>query len=142
MVCTFRKVSRNIVGNDEVCGLENLFQKSKEIVQAAREMTGTVANLTIVITNFQIGRYLVEEEQKGESIAKYGKRILDELSIFLTNEFGKGFSRTNVASMRKFYLVYKDRGEQFLYLNNENKLPLIPIVQTASAQSYDGKIPF
>ena len=61
MVCTFRKVSRNIVGNDEVCGLENLFQKSKEIVQAAREMTGTVANLTIVITNFQIGRYLVEE---------------------------------------------------------------------------------
>ena len=105
-------------------------------------MTGTVANLTIVITNFQIGRYLVEEEQKGESRAKYGKRILDELSIFLTNEFGKGFSRTNVASMRKFYLVYKDRGEQFLYLNNENKLPLIPIVQTASAQSYDGKIPF
>lgn len=130
------------MGNDELGNLENLFQKSKEIVRAAREMTGTVANLITVISNFEIGRYLVEEEQKGESRAEYGKRILDELSIFLTNEFGKGFSRTNVASMRKFYLVYKDRGEQFLCLNNENKLPLFQIVQTSSAQSDDEKIPF
>lgn len=130
------------MGNDEAGNLENLFKKSKEVVQAAREMTGTVANFTTVISNFEIGRYLVEEEQKGESRAKYGKRILDELSIFLTDEFGKGFSRTNVASMRKFYLVYKDRGEHFLYLNNESKLSLLQIVQTASAQSDDGKIPF
>jgi len=128
--------------NKESINLDNLFKKSKEIIQAAREITGTVANLTTVISNFEIGRYLIEEEQKGESRARYGKRILDELSVFLTNEFGKGFSRTNVASMRKFYLVYKDRGEQFFCLNNGDKFSLMPIVQTVSAQSEDKKIPF
>lgn len=130
------------MNNNELENLDGLFRKSKEIVQAAREITGTVANLTTVISNFEIGRYLVEEEQKGELRAKYGKRILDELSEYLTNEFGKGFSRTNVASMRKFYLVYKDRAEQFAYLNANGDFSLIPIVQTASAQSQEKKIPF
>lgn len=110
------------MNNNELENLDGLFRKSKEIVQVAREITGTVANLTTVISNFEIGRYLVEEEQKGELRAKYGKRILDELSEYLTNEFGKGFSRTNVASMRKFYLVYKDRAEQFTYLNAKGKI--------------------
>lgn len=130
------------MNNNELENLDGLFKKSKEIVQAAREITGTVANLTTVISNFEIGRYLVEEEQKGELRAKYGKRILEELSEYLTNEFGKGFSRTNVASMRKFYLVYKDRAEQFAYLNENGDFSLIPIVQTASAQSQEKKIPF
>ena len=128
------------MNNNELENLDELFQKSKEIIQVTRKITGTVANLTIVLSNYEIGRYLVEEEQKGKSRAKYGKRILDELSEFLTKEFGKGFSRTNVASMRKFYLVYKDREEQFKYLNNE--FSMIPIVQTLSAQSSDKKIPF
>ena len=130
------------MNNNELGSLDELFYKSKEIVQAAREITGTVANLTTVISNFEIGRYLVEEEQKGELRAKYGKRILDELSEYLTNEFGKGFSRTNVASMRKFYLIYKDRAEQFTYLNANDDFSLIPIVQTVSAQSQKKKIPF
>ncbi|XCP84242.1 hypothetical protein ABXS75_14385 [Roseburia hominis] len=43
---------------------QELFKKSKEIVQVAREMTGTVANFITVISNFEIGRYLVKEEQK------------------------------------------------------------------------------
>lgn len=121
------------MGNNELENLDGLFKKSKEIVQAAREITGTVANLTTVISYFEIGRYIVEEEQKGESRAKYGKRILDELSEYLTKEFGKGFSRTNIASMRKFYSVYKDRTEQFVYLNENIDFSLIPIMQTVSA---------
>ena len=130
------------MSNNELVNLDELFYRSKEIVRAAREITGTVANLTTVISNYEIGRYLVEEEQKGESRAKNGKRILDELSDFLTKEFGKGFSRTNVASMRKFYLVYKDREEQFKNLKPSNELSMTPIVQTVSAQSENKKSPF
>ena len=59
------------MNSNELENLDGLFRKSKEIVQAAREITGTVANLTTVISNFEIGRYLVEEEQKGELRAKY-----------------------------------------------------------------------
>lgn len=130
------------MNNNELENLEELFQKSKEIVQSARKITGTVANLTTVISNYAIGRYLVEEEQRGESRAKYGKRILDELSEYLTNEFGKGFSRTNVASMRKFYLIYKDREVQFKYMYSNNEFSIVPIVQTLSTQSEDKRIPF
>lgn len=83
------------MNNNELGSLDELFYKSKEIVQAAREITGTVANLTTVISNFEIGRYLVEEEQKGELRAKYGKRILDELSEYLTN--GKCFKRRRLS---------------------------------------------
>ena len=125
--------------NDE---LNNLFEKSKTIIQAAREITGTVANLTTLISNYQIGKFIVEEEQRGEIRAKYGKKILEELSEFLTQEFGKGFSRTNVASMRKFYMVYKERGEQFPYLKNNNEKDLLPIVQTVSAQFDTANLPF
>ena len=57
--------------NNDLCRLTNLFEKSKSIILAAREITGTVANLTTVISNFEIGRYIVEEEQNGEKRAKY-----------------------------------------------------------------------
>ena len=128
--------------NADSGNLTNLFGKSKAIILAAREITGTVANLTTVISNFEIGRYIVEEEQNGEKRARYGKRILDELSNFLTEEFGKGFSRTNVASMRKFYMVYRDRANEFTYLAKDNECTLMSIVQTSSAQSENRNIPF
>ena len=51
----------------------------------------------------------MEEEQKGGDRASYGSKVLDSLSQYLTQKYGKGFSRTNIASMRKFYLVYKER---------------------------------
>ena len=127
---------------NEKWNMDDLFEKSKAIIQAAREVTGTVANLTTVISNFEVGRYIVEEEQKGSMRAKYGKKILDELSNFLTKEFGKGFSRTNVASMRKFYLVYRDRQDYFPDLKSDNKYMLTPIVQTLSTQFDRNRIPF
>ena len=54
---------------------------------------------------------MVEEEQQGADRAKYGAKILDSLSSYLTEEYGRGFSRSNLAGMRKFYLVYRDRDE-------------------------------
>lgn len=127
---------------EEKENMNDLFEKTKAIIQAAREVIGTVANLTTVISNFEVGRYIVEEEQKGTVRAKYGKKVLDELSDFLTKEFGKGFSRTNVASMRKFYLVYKDRQKYFPDFKSDDKYMLVPIVQTLSAQFDDSRIPF
>lgn len=49
---------------------------------------------------------IVEEEQQGENRAAYGKRLLQELSKFLTDKFGKGFSVTNLKQMRQFYMIY------------------------------------
>ncbi|MCK5464511.1 MAG: hypothetical protein KAI95_15895 [Bacteroidales bacterium] len=53
-----------------------------------------------------IGRTIVEEEQKGSSRAGYGKLLLESLSIRFTNEFGKGFDKSNLWNMIGFYKTY------------------------------------
>ncbi len=55
---------------------------------------------------WNIGRVIVEGEQKGKARSDYGTYLLDELSKRLTAEFGKGFDRTNISKMRVFYLTY------------------------------------
>jgi len=61
------------------------------------------------MTNFEIGRRIVEHEQKGAKRAEYGGELLGEVSARLTQEFGKGFSRSNLEYMRKFFLLWRDR---------------------------------
>jgi len=79
------------------------------LLQSARQQVLRVVNKTMVITYFEIGRMIVEEEQNGKERADYGKSILKELSKVLTKEFGKGFSVYNLERMRKFYFTYKNR---------------------------------
>lgn len=84
----------------------------RELILNARNTALHSVNLIQVHTNFEIGRRIVEHEQQGSERAEYGKALLKELSADLTVEFGRGFSRSNLEYMRKFYLVYKDRGPQ------------------------------
>lgn len=63
-------------------------------------------NMALVRTNWQIGRYIVEYEQKGNERAEYGAELLNNLSHDLTIAYGKGFSRSNIVYMRKFYLYF------------------------------------
>ena len=55
---------------------------------------------------WNIGKRIVEEEQNGNLKAEYGSRLLKEISKELTNKFGRGFSRSNLQSIRKFYIEY------------------------------------
>ena len=57
---------------------------------------------------------MIEEEQQGSERARYGAKVLDSLSAYLTSEYGHGFSRSNLAGMRKFYLTYKEREPQIV----------------------------
>jgi predicted nuclease of restriction endonuclease-like (RecB) superfamily len=63
-------------------------------------------NESIIDTNWDIGRFIVEFEQKGNSRAKYGINLLDNLSKDLTLRHGRGFSRSNLNYMRLFYLLF------------------------------------
>ncbi len=85
----------------------NFYNKVIELLKQARNSVVRTINKTMVYTYFEIGKIIVEEEQKGKSRAEYGKQILKELSTKLTKEFGKGFSVTNLQQMRQFYLTYE-----------------------------------
>lgn len=86
-----------------------LLQSIRELIQQARQQIKRSVNSTMVQTYWQIGRLIVENEQKGESRAEYGKQQLQQLSARLTEEFGKGFDVTNLRNMRRFYQAFSIR---------------------------------
>lgn len=76
------------------------------LLNKARTEIVSNVNKTMVYTYFEIGRIIVEEEQKGKGRAGYGQQLIEELSEKLSKEFGKGFSSTNIKQMRSFYSIY------------------------------------
>jgi len=89
--------------------LENLLPQIRELIMQARGAAKRTVDTLQVVTNFEIGRRIVEEEQHGAERAEYGKALLAKLSGALSQEFGRGFSRTNLEYMRRFYLAYRER---------------------------------
>lgn len=86
-----------------------LLQSIKTLIQDARQHVVRNVNTTMLITYFEIGRMLVEDEQKGSHRADYAMKTITQLSISLTKEFGKGYSVDNIERFRNFYLSYKKR---------------------------------
>jgi len=93
-------------------GLAPLIAEVRELIVSARNAAASTVNTLQVRTNFEIGRRIVEHVQKGEKRAEYGSELLKDLSARLTEEFGRGFSRSNLEYMRKFFLVWSDRAPQ------------------------------
>ncbi len=91
---------------NEIINTENLYKNILNLLKNSREQVLRTVNSAMVKTYFEIGRLIVEDEQKGFERAEYGKETLKNLSVRLTKEFGKGFSQRNLEQMRQFYLVY------------------------------------
>lgn len=85
---------------------KNFFQDISELLDSARKQAKTAVNLSMVYAYYEIGCRIYEEEQQGKERAEYGKYLLKELSDYLLEKYGKGFSVTNLKQMRKFYLTY------------------------------------
>ena len=81
----------------------------KNILHNAKNQVYQTINSTMTATYWEIGKQIVQEQQQGKSRATYGKEVLENLSKELTNEFGKGFSVTNLKNMRQFYLSFQNR---------------------------------
>jgi len=94
----------------------------KAIVYTAKQKAYQAADIYQVVSNWLVGRRIVEQEQHGQERAQYGKHIIELASETLTAEFGKGYSIVNIKSFRKFYLTFSD----------------LLIGQTPSAQSENG----
>lgn len=85
---------------------QDFFRSISDILEKARKNARTAVNLSMVYAYYEIGRKIIEEEQNGENRAAYGRQLLKELSIFLTKNYGKGYSAENLKLMRRFYVVY------------------------------------
>ena len=88
-------------------GEDSLYSKIAAILEQNRKSVAVAVNTAMVRTYYEIGRSIVENEQKGSVRAEYGKEVLKNLSARLTANYGKGFSLTNLKQMRDFYLTYQ-----------------------------------
>ena len=86
----------------------NYINEIKKILKNARQKAYTAVNSAMVEAYWEIGRRIVEEEQRGKERAEYGKEILQNLSKELTEEFGKGYSYRTLREIRQFYLMFSD----------------------------------
>lgn len=115
----------------------------KRLIVSARTTVARGVDLVQVQTNFEIGRLIVEHEQKGKGRAEYGQEVVKALAERLTAEFGRGFSARNLAYMRTFFQLYQDRAPIFQTLSGKSLADSkgkvasrpSPILQTASAKS-------
>jgi predicted nuclease of restriction endonuclease-like (RecB) superfamily len=92
----------------EIETVKALLKQVRELILTARKATARTVDSIQVVSCFEIGRRIVEHEQQGTDRAEYGKNLLRDLAARLTNEFGPGFSKSNLEYMRRFYLMYKD----------------------------------
>lgn len=109
-------------------GALQLYRRVRHILESARRGAARSVNSAQVLANWLVGREIVEEEQRGESRAAYGKRLLEGLAARLGREYGKGYSAQNLWLMRQFYLAYPPaKSGRILYsLRRESDGTLVP----------------
>ncbi len=74
------------------------------LLEQARQNSARSVNAIMTMTYWEVGRRIVEQEQRGKKRAQYGKSLLRRLAEDLTKRFGKGFSERNLLAMREFHL--------------------------------------
>lgn len=99
------------------------------LLEESRRMAGRAVNSILTSTYWEVGRRIVDEEQRGRRKAGYGDQLVEQLAADLTTRFGKGFSRTNVFQMRQFYLAFRE-----IVQTPSEQLSTFSTVQTLSGQ--------
>jgi len=112
-------------------GYPALVKDLSGLLEAARHSYARAVNTIMTATYWEIGRRIVEFEQRGEKRAEYGVELLETLAADLTRRFGRGFSRQNLQYMRQFYTAFPpDKIRQTVSGNSA-----LNIRQTSSSKS-------
>jgi len=92
--------------DDIVSSVQECLTRVRDILTQGRQQAWQAVNTAMVQTYWQVGREIVEEEQRGADRAEYGTGLIETLAKQLTSEFGKGFDRSNLWNMRAVYLAF------------------------------------
>ncbi len=129
-------MSEEIIKQDVVN--DQLFDRVVSILEQARANIVRSVNHNMVIAYWLIGREIVEEVQKGEKRADYGKKNVANLSKQLSNKYGKGFSISNLKYFRQFFIAFQDRFQ--IGHPTGGQLNDIEISYPTGGQMYDGAL--
>lgn len=90
-------------------GVATLYRDIRAVLEQARASAYRAVNFAMVQAYWQVGRLIVQHEQKGKSRAAYGEAVLEDLSRRLGAEFGRGFDPSNLRYMRMFFQRFPNR---------------------------------
>lgn len=85
---------------------QSLISGISRLLESARRNAAQAVNTVLTVTYWEVGRRIIEFEQKGRNRAAYGEKLLEKMSHDLTRRFGRGFSPDNLETMRLFYQAY------------------------------------
>ena len=104
-----RKMDNNLMDINQLIKAEkteDIVSDLKNIIELSQKQAYQAINTALVYRNWLIGYRIAEEELKGEDRAEYGTTLIRKLSKGLTNEYGKGYTKTNLYSFYSFYKMY------------------------------------
>lgn len=84
-----------------------VYQDVKNTLEEARAKAYSAINFYMVRAYWQIGK-IINEAQDSNKRAEYGKELINELSKKLSTDYGKGFDKSNLSRMRKFYFLFNN----------------------------------
>ncbi|WP_020571515.1 PDDEXK nuclease domain-containing protein [Neolewinella persica] len=114
-----------------------LVQKIGDRYAHGRATAVNAVNHELVLTYWEIGRYIVEFEQAGAEKASYGKQLINQLAKDLTIKLGKGFGRTNLNYIRLLYLKFPKSGTLSRFLTWSHYYELLKLSSDNARSFYE-----
>lgn len=119
----------------------DLHDRIRGIIESARSGAARSVNTAQVVSNWLIGREIVEEEQGGHGRAGYGDSQIRILAERLRKEYGPGYGMINLNLFKRFYLIYrvllgsrKDYAVRNLFMDEDDTDK--PILNAPRAESW------
>src|SRR5438128_12518154 len=100
-------MTKSIIDIDEK-NYHHLISHITGLIEQSRQKAFSSRSQIMVRTYWEVGRSIVEYEQKGEEKAEYGSKLLNKLTSDLRNRYGKGYNKNNIYYMRLFYIEYSN----------------------------------
>ena len=93
---------------NEMAMYQSVIDDVKDIISSGMESAYSATSQVMVLTYWNVGKRIVEQEQQGNQRAEYGTAMMDVLAAELTREYGKSYSKRNLQYFRKFYQSFPD----------------------------------
>lgn len=92
----------------ELSSTDDILKDVRSIIDIARKSAYQAVNIALVRRNWLLGKRISEEELKNYNRAEYGMEVIKRLSKALTDEYGKGFAKSNLYSFYSFYKTFPE----------------------------------
>ena len=86
----------------------DIFKDVQNIIEQTRDYAYQAVNVAMVQRNWLLGKRIADEELQGEYRAEYGKEVIKKLADYLTDLYGKGFTKSNLYQFVQFYKLFPD----------------------------------